>query len=174
MKKEVLFIMFLIVLVAFKPINKIDKLINKEVKNTFVIDNFTIESIKVQEDLNKELPIKITDSNFKKINNDGKNLGYYYQGKAFGKVDYFDFLVIFNSNLVIKKVKILVYREDRGGEISSKRWLKQFVGKSVDNSLRYGKDIAGISGATISAKSITFQMEKLLQTISMLHHKKII
>ncbi|MDX1828201.1 MAG: FMN-binding protein [Lutibacter sp.] len=174
MKKEILFFIVLTALVAFKPINKIDKLINSEIKKTFVIDNFTIESIKVKEDLNKELPIKITDSNFKKINIDSKNLGYYYQGKAFGKVDYFDFLVIFNSNLVIKKVKILVYREDRGGEIGSKRWLKQFIGKSVDNSLKYGNDIAGISGATISAKSITFQMEKLLQSISILHRKKII
>ena len=174
MKKEVLFFMFLTVLVSFKPINKIDKLINKEVKKVFVIDNFTTESIKIQEGLSKELPIKITDDNFKKINNNGENLGYYYHGKAFGKVDYFDFLVIFNSNLVIKKVKILVYREDRGGEISSKRWLKQFVGKKTDNSLTYGQDIAGISGATISAKSITFQMERLLQTISKLHHKKII
>lgn len=174
MKKEILFFMILTALVAFKPINKINKLINSEIKKTFVIDDFTTESIQVSEDLNKELPIKITNSNFKKINNNGKNLGYYYQGNAFGKVDYFDFLVIFNSNLVIKKVKILVYREDRGGEIGSKRWLKQFIGKSIDNSLKYGNDIAGISGATISAKSITFQIEKLLQSISILHRKKII
>jgi Na+-translocating ferredoxin:NAD+ oxidoreductase RnfG subunit len=174
MKKEILFFMILTALVAFKPINKINKLINSEIKKTFVIDDFTTESIQVSEGLNKELPIKITDSNFKKINNNGKNLGYYYQGNAFGKVDYFDFLVIFNSNLVIKKVKILVYREDRGGEIGSKRWLKQFIGKSIDNSLKYGNDIAGISGATISAKSITFQIEKLLQSISILHRKKII
>jgi Na+-translocating ferredoxin:NAD+ oxidoreductase RnfG subunit len=174
MKKEILFFMILTALVAFKPINKINKLINSEIKKTFVIGDFTTESIQVSEGLNKELPIKITDSNFKKINNNGKNLGYYYQGNAFGKVDYFDFLVIFNSNLVIKKVKILVYREDRGGEIGSKRWLKQFIGKSIDNSLKYGNDIAGISGATISAKSITFQIEKLLQSISILHRKKII
>jgi len=89
-------------------------------------------------------------------------------------VDYFDFLVIFNQDLIIKKVKILIYREDRGGEISSKRWLKQFVGKSVLNSFIYEKDIVGISGATISAKSMTNQMEKLMQSIQILSLNKVL
>jgi len=172
MKKEILFFICLFIVVAFKPINKIDKLINKEIKNTFLIDTFNTETILISENIINKLPINITNDNFKKITSNGKKMGYYYQGQAFGKVDYFDFLVVFDSDLVIKKVKILVYREDRGGEIGSKRWLKQFIGKSMDNSLIYEKDIAGISGATISAKSMTNQMDKLMNTIHILSTKK--
>jgi len=34
-------------------------------------------------------------------------------------------------------VKVLVYREDHGGEVASKRWLKQFSGKSKTDNLLY-------------------------------------
>ena len=66
-------------------------------------------------------------------------------------------------------MKILVYREDHGGEIGSKRWLKQFIGKTLTHNLKYQKDIAAISGATISARSMTFEVNKLLKAINILH-----
>ncbi len=59
----------------------------------------------------------------------------------------------------------MIYREDHGAEVGSKRWLKQFIGKSGDNNLKYQKDIVAISGATISAKSMTNEVNKLLKTI---------
>jgi Na+-translocating ferredoxin:NAD+ oxidoreductase RnfG subunit len=173
-KKIVLISILVLLTTSFSTRSKIDALIAKEVKNVFLIDNFTTESIQVSNELNEKLPLKIHNLNLKKINFKSKILGYYYHGKAFGKVDYFDFLVIFDANLVIKKVKILIYREDRGGEIGSKRWLKQFVGKSATNSFVYEKDIAGISGATISAKSMTSQMDKLMQSIQILSKNKIL
>jgi Na+-translocating ferredoxin:NAD+ oxidoreductase RnfG subunit len=69
-------------------------------------------------------------------------------------------------------VKVLVYREDHGSEVGSKRWLNQFNGKTKNENLTYQKDIAAISGATISAKSMTNEVNKLLKTITILHHKK--
>ena len=116
--------------------------------------------------------MKITKTNFFKIKNNEKLLGYYYLGQAYGKADYFDFIVIFDSNLLVSKVKVLVYREDHGGEVASKRWLKQFSGKSKTDNLQYQKDIAAISGATISAKSMTNEVNKLLKTIHILDIKK--
>ncbi len=177
MRKILIIFLTAMLIVAFKPVKpvkSIDKMINNEVKSTFLIENYTVESIQVSEKSRNELPIKINDVNFKIIISDGQKVGYYYHGKAFGKVDHFDFLVIFDTNLVIKKVKILIYREDRGGEISSKRWLRQFVGKSATNSFVYEKDIVGISGATISAKSMTSQMDKLMQSIQILSKNKIL
>ena len=55
-----------------------------------------------------------------------------------------------------------------GGEIGSKRWLKQFIGINMDESLEFQKDIVGISGATISAKSMTFEINKVLKTVNLL------
>ncbi|MBL4724419.1 MAG: FMN-binding protein, partial [Lutibacter sp.] len=75
---------------------------------------------------------------------------------------------------IVSKIKILVYREDHGGEIGSKRWLKQFIGKTSSNNLKYQKNIAAISGATISAKSMTHEVNKLLKTIGILNNKQLL
>ena len=74
--------------------------------------------------------------------------------KALSKADTFDYLVLLDPDLIIMKAKVLVYREDYGGEIGSKRWLKQFNDLSTKDSVVYSKDIKGISGATISSKAV--------------------
>ena len=82
-------------------------------------------------------------------------------------------MVIFDEDVIIKKSKVLIYREDYGGEISSKRWLRQFEGKKSDDTLHYEKDIVAISGATISAKSMTVAINNLLKTIHKLQQNNI-
>jgi Na+-translocating ferredoxin:NAD+ oxidoreductase RnfG subunit len=70
--------------------------------------------------------------------------------------------------------KVLIYREDYGGEIGSKRWLKQFVGKSMDDQISFPGDIDAISGATISVRSMTRALDTLLKSIKALHLNKVI
>jgi len=101
-------------------------------------------------------------------------LGYGYLGKAPSKTDEFDYLILIDVNLIIKKTKILIYREDYGGEIGSKRWLKQFIGKSNTDTLQYEKDIIAISGATISANSMTKAVNIFLKNITILKEKNIL
>lgn len=172
MKRIALITILVLITSGFTVSKKIEALIAKEIKTVFNIENFTKQSILVAKDLNETLPLKITETNFFKINNNNTLLGYYYIGQAYGKADYFDFIVIFDTNLIVSKVKILVYREDHGGEVGSKRWLKQFIGKSSTMDLEYQKDIAAISGATISAKAMTNEVNKLLKTIGILNNKK--
>jgi Na+-translocating ferredoxin:NAD+ oxidoreductase RnfG subunit len=155
MKKITIIAVLVFIISGFTISKRVEALIEKEIKTVFNIENYTKEPIDIADELNEKLPIQITEENFFKINNKDTFLGYYYFGQAFGKADYFDFIVIFDADLIISKVKILVYREDHGGEVKSKRWLKQFNGTSKDKSLKYQKDIAAISGATISAKSVT-------------------
>ncbi|MDV7187466.1 FMN-binding protein [Lutibacter sp. TH_r2] len=169
-----LIIFFTILLSSNFTSNRVEKLIQKEVKSVFNIEAYSIESIHVSEEINANLPVKITESNFVQVRVDKNLKGHYYVGKAFGKVDYFDFLVIFNEDLIVAKVKILVYREEHGGEIGSKRWLKQFIGKPSSKKLKYFEDIVGISGATLSAKALTHEVNRVLKTVSELHSKKII
>ena len=64
---------------------------------------------------------------------------------------------------------MITYRENHGGEIGSKRWLKQFIGKSKTSNVTYEDDIAAISGATISAKSLINEVNKVLKTINILN-----
>ena len=173
--KQTIFITFLVFFISsFTVSNRVEAMITKEIKSVFEIETFTKEFINIPLEINNNLPLQITNSNFFKINSNGENVGYYYLGQAFGKADYFDFIVIFDSNLIVSKIKILVYREDHGGEIGSKRWLKQFVGTTVEKQLKYQQDIAAISGATISAKSMTYQVNKLLKTIQILNTKQLL
>lgn len=173
MKKITFITIVFLIITGFTAISKrVDALIEKEIKTVFNIENYTKLPVIISNELNETLPLKITTTNFFKIKNNNILLGYYYVGQAYGKAAYFDFIVIFDTNLIVSKVKILVYREDHGGEVGSKRWLKQFIGKTVTNDLKYQKDIAAISGATISAKSMTNEVNKLLKTIGILNHKK--
>ncbi|MDP2088634.1 MAG: FMN-binding protein [Flavobacteriaceae bacterium] len=100
------------------------------------------------------------------------SIGYAYLGKAKSKVALFDYVVIFDKNLIITQVKVLIYREDHGGEIASKRWLKQFLGFEKNQNIIYKKDIAGISGATISAASLTNSVNNVLKTMDILYQLK--
>ena len=52
--------------------------------------------------------------------------------------------------------------------------LKQFIGKTQNDDLRYGDNIVAISGATISVKSFTDAINNLLKSLKKLHSKKIL
>lgn len=93
---------------------------------------------------------------------------YIYVSQARSKVDDFDFLVVYSSELKIQTVKVLQYRENYGGEISSKRFLRQFLGLSGSSEMKYGKDINGISGATISVRAITAGIKRMSQNMAKL------
>jgi hypothetical protein len=64
----------------------------------------------------------------------------------------FFFLTAFDKQKNIKKVRVLEYTSDHGYQIANKGWLKQF---ERDSTFEVGRNIDGISGATISVKSIT-------------------
>lgn len=78
-----------------------------------------------------------------------------------GRYEMFDYLIAVNSALEIDRVRILKYRSEKGGEITSKKWLQQFIGYS-GGELRYKKEISALSGATLSAKSIVEDIPKSL------------
>lgn len=77
----------------------------------------------------------------------------------------FYYAVILDTELVIRRLKVLQYESDFGYEICGKRWLRQFVGyKGCE--LEFNHQIDGISGATVSAKSITSDINNLCWIIS--------
>jgi len=169
---KVLIILFLVISVGLSK--SIQKKVNKEIKEVFNIEQFSFTEVNIESEIAKTLPSTFGKDNLFKIETKNSFLGYAYISKAFGKVDYFDYLVLLDKDLIILKTKILVYREDYGGEIGSKRWLKQFIGKSKNDELRYGENIAGISGATISVQVMTKAINDLLKSIKILHSKKIL
>jgi len=84
------------------------------------------------------------------------------------KYDHFYYLVLFDPNLLILKVKIIDYQSDYGYEITGSGWLKQFNKKSAD-MLHYGKEIDAISGATVSANSLLIDIQRIYTYLKEIH-----
>ena len=167
--------LIILCLLTFLGLSKgIQKKVDKQIIETFKVEEFTFTEVNLDSEIIKTLPSAFGKDNLFKIEANNSFLGYAYISKAFGKVDYFDYLVLLDKDLVVLKTKILVYREDYGGEIGSKRWLKQFIGKTQNDELKYGDNIVGISGATISVQVMTNAMNNLLRSLKILHNKNIL
>ncbi len=101
------------------------------------------------------------DDTFYSISEDDSIIGYLAVTDAPSKFHRFDYYVLFNDKEEILKVEVLHYRENYGGEICSKKWLKQFVGIDTENYSNFNREIDGISGATISVNSLKHHLLKI-------------
>ena len=146
-----------------KLIEKSKKVISKSYeKKSFELSKIDFSSLDYESTLNEK--------NFFKIEfDDNSEYSYLFIGNAPSQTETFDYMVIFNKDLSVRKIKVLIYRESWGGEIGSNRWLRQFVGAKKNNKFIYRKNISAISGATISVKSITKSINNLLAEIELLH-----
>jgi Na+-translocating ferredoxin:NAD+ oxidoreductase RnfG subunit len=159
---------------AFGLPSNLQKKVEKEVGKVFDREEFQLESFTVPEGINAKLPSKITGDNFFKVLDDGELLGYIYVDQAPSKTAQFDYLVVLDKDLKVVHAKVLIYREEYGGEIGSNRWLKQFLGKSGNDRVSHDTNIDGISGATISVRSMTNAMDSFLQSIGLLQVNNIL
>jgi Na+-translocating ferredoxin:NAD+ oxidoreductase RnfG subunit len=152
----------------------IKKKVDKEIEDVFQIKDFKCHAKVIDSDITNILTSSFGEDNFFEVKNSETLLGYAYISKAPSKTDQFDYLILLDNNLVVLKAKVLVYREDYGGEIGSTRWLKQFIGKTQNDELKYQDNIVAISGATISVRSMTTAVNDLLQSLKILHSKHIL
>lgn len=87
--------------------------------------------------------------------------GYALLDNVLGKSMPITFMVFFDLEGIILGTRVVKYREAIGGEISSSKWNRQFSGKDYTSGFKIGADIDGISGATISVKSMTRGIQRL-------------
>jgi Na+-translocating ferredoxin:NAD+ oxidoreductase RnfG subunit len=172
--KYIIISIYSLVLLASSLPKNIQKKIDKEIKTTYNIEVNKLIPLAFDKSITEALPSKFSDNNLFKISSNDEVVGYAYVSKAPSKTDEFDYLVLFDTDFIIKKSKVLIYREDYGSEIGSKRWLKQLIGKTQKDQLVYGDNIAAISGATISVKSMTNAVNNLLKSIKILHQKELL
>lgn len=92
----------------------------------------------------------------------GRFLGYAMISDEIGKYRPITYIVGVDPDFTVRKVAVMVYREDRGGEVKTPRFLYQFRGKSADDPIRVNRDIVNISGATISVRAISSGVKKVL------------
>ena len=80
---------------------------------------------------------------------------------VYGKEMPITFLVIFDESGKIIRADIVKYREPYGGAVQNENWTSQFKKKESNSGFTVGDDIDGITGATISVKSVTNGIYKL-------------
>ncbi len=89
-------------------------------------------------------------------------LGTAYVDAVIGKQEYIDYALALDDSGRVLRLDVLEYRETHGWEIRNERWRSQFVGKSVAQPVELNKDIANISGATLSCRHVTDGVRRLL------------
>ncbi len=125
------------------------------------------------EDLEKA-GIGLLSHQFFILNSKNGSEGFYIVETAMGRFHDFTYVVFFGKDLEIKIVSVVEYSEEHGVEITHKKWLRQFVGKTPEDTLMFKKNIDAISGATISGKSITESIDHMLQNVKLLKEHKLL
>lgn len=82
--------------------------------------------------------------------------------------EYFDYYILFDQAKAIYSVKVFNYQASHGYEITTKGWLKQFIGYRGKAALEVNKDIDAISGATVSVYAITKDINEKSRLINAL------
>ena len=172
--KQIILTILSFSLLSFGVPNNLQKKVNKEITEVFELENFNLTSVSIPAEIEETLPSRFGEDNFFKVESDENFIAYAYLSQATSKTALFDYLVLLDKDLVVIKTKILIYREEYGGEIGSKRWLKQFIGKTHNDELKYGEDIVAISGATISVRSFTEAMNDFLKSLKILQSKQVL
>lgn len=117
--------------------------------------------------LHERLGRKIRDSVFIvfDVYDSGQRIGTAVIADEQGKYRPITFMAGVDTTLRIVDVRVLVYRESRGGEVRQTRFLKQYRGKSLENPIRINRDIVNITGATISVNSLNAGVRKALAVV---------
>ena len=88
--------------------------------------------------------------------------GYALVQNTIGKHKPMTYMVGVDARGHVSNVELLVFREARGSEVRTKRFNVQYEGKTVLDPVRINKDILNISGATMSVRSMTAGIKRVL------------
>ena len=86
-----------------------------------------------------------------------------------GKYQPITFMVGVGTDLAVRGVQVMVYREDRGDEVRHGRFLRQYRGKRLSDPIRTHEDIVNVTGATISVQSLNRGVRRALATLDVLY-----
>jgi Na+-translocating ferredoxin:NAD+ oxidoreductase RnfG subunit len=103
---------------------------------------------------------------------DGERIGMAMIEVQPGKWGPVEFIIAVDMDGEVKDVAVMSYQEIRGRPIKKRSFLDQYIGKTAQDRLKVGRDIHGISGATISSRCATFAVKKVLVMYEELFLKK--
>lgn len=162
---KVILVIFFFILTSFsnqkEAVNYSPRKLSVNLKKVTASENTSLVEI-----INKG--IHLPQGKFFHVISDGKEHGYVYIGRvnscrtggcslvntSADSFEYFDYYIIFDSQINVILVDVYNYQATHGQEITVKGWLKQFIGYNTTKNIAVGKNIDAISGATISVNGI--------------------
>jgi H+/Na+-translocating ferredoxin:NAD+ oxidoreductase subunit G len=99
--------------------------------------------------------------------------GYAMVQNTIGKHKPMTYMVGVDAHGSISDIELLVFRESRGSEIRQKRFNSQYEGKTVLDPVRINKDIINISGATMSVRSMSAGIKRVLVLVDEFYLKPV-
>jgi hypothetical protein len=88
--------------------------------------------------------------------------GYAMIHNTIGKYKHMTYMVGVDAEGRCTDVELLVFRDAKGSEVGRKRFNVQYDGKTVFDPIRINKDIINISGATMSVRSMSAGVKRVL------------
>jgi hypothetical protein len=88
--------------------------------------------------------------------------GYAMVHNTIGKHKPMTYMVGVDQQGRVSDIELLIFREARGSEVRQKRFNSQYEGKSVLDPIRINRDIINISGATMSVRSMSAGIKRVL------------
>lgn len=101
----------------------------------------------------------------------GKVDGYAMVHNTIGKHKHMTYMVGVDGKGECTDVELLVFREAKGSEVGRKRFNSQYEGKTVSDPIRINKDIINLSGATMSVRSISAGVKRVLVLVDEVYLK---
>ncbi len=92
--------------------------------------------------------------------------GYALIQNTIGKHRPITYMVGVDSAGEVSNFEVLVYREARGNEIATKRFNYQYQGKNIADPIRINRDIINITGATMSVRSASAGVKRVLVLVN--------
>lgn len=95
-------------------------------------------------------------------------IGTFFADAVIGKQEYIGYALALDAAGRVLRLDVLDYRETHGWEIRNERWRAQFAGKNGADPVELSRDIANISGATLSCRHVTDGVRRLLALYALL------
>jgi Na+-translocating ferredoxin:NAD+ oxidoreductase RnfG subunit len=159
----VVFIYLLSLSVYAETIQTLTDYLREQLKGQESTSKETFKLSPEQIDKLKEIALKATDEQFIFFygkSKDGKIKKACTVVSQEGKEGPMSIGVCFDPDGIVTSVDLLSMLEDHGQKVKEQSFLKQFKGKNVASSFQVGKDINGVSGATISSWAVSEAVRK--------------
>jgi Na+-translocating ferredoxin:NAD+ oxidoreductase RnfG subunit len=100
----------------------------------------------------------------------GQTMGYAVAERVINRSWTISYVVVMNADGSVKNVEVLNYEGARNWGVQYESWLKQFFGKKADSDFQ---SVSGITGATVSVRTVTAGIQKVVSAYQVIFLDKV-